>query len=98
MDERNMSSLQDSPKNVSDDIVILLHPRDKVKSVMGLVDPRLFTGENKLHAKLVNGLWSLYYENGVVPASLKQQWTSWDKMYNFIHSYFDKRNITINAS
>src|ERR1700688_1834112 len=64
---------------------------------LGMVDKRLFTGENKLHAVKdpQYQLWSLRYEMGVVPEPLKQQFTSFKQLFKFCEEYFKKRNIEI---
>lgn len=69
----------------------------KQKGPTGLVDPRLLTGDNRLHAKLepFSSLWYVYYEHGRVPPVLQQRWTSFNKLYAFVKNYFDKRNIEI---
>lgn len=86
-------------KNRSTDIILVLKPVDgeKPKSVTGLVDPRLFTGENRLHAIMNTQtcLWHLAYDNGILPGALKQQWTGWDPLYKFTTAYFKRRNIEI---
>lgn len=66
-------------------------------SSTGLVDRRLFKGENKLHAVTdpYTGLWSLNYEKGECPPAFKCQFTSFKKLYQFATDYFLKRNIEI---
>lgn len=67
-------------------------------STKGLVDNRLFTGENKLHAKLdpTNSQWYLQYDSGLVPEALRDnRWTSFGKMKEYVEAYFNKRNIRI---
>jgi hypothetical protein len=63
----------------------------------GLIDKKLFTGENKLKAEMdpQTTLWVMSYENGVVPAALKQRFTSFSKLRAFAESYFKKRNVEI---
>lgn len=63
----------------------------------GLVDRRLFTGENRLHAckDPQYGLWFMKYENGVVPEALKQQFTTFTMLHKVATDYFNKRNIRI---
>lgn len=83
----------------SDDRVFRLDLIDKKAplSSTGLVDRRLFTGENKLHAVKDPqfGLWSVKYQQGMVPEALKQQFTSFKVLVKVVTEYFFKRNIQI---
>lgn len=83
----------------SNDRVISLNPIDGKRAVAtnGLIDPRLFTGENKLH--LVrdpsNSMWFYQYEMGMLPEPLKQRFTTFDRAVKHAREYFKKRNIEI---
>lgn len=80
----------------SNDRVIALAPREGAKNVLGLVDPRLFTGENKLHAVMEdNGLWALHYDKGIAAEPLRQKFTSFPKAMKTIKEYYNKRNIDV---
>lgn len=90
----------DNPTNIrKTDRILVLGVIDgtKPKNTIGLVDPRLFTGENKLHAVMdtQTTLWHLKYDSGVMPQPLKQQFTSFTKLYDHAVDYFAKRNIII---
>ena len=63
----------------------------------GMIDNRLFSGENKLHAKLdpSNSQWFLQYDSGLVPEPLRSRWTSFAKLKEYVTSYFNRRNINI---
>ncbi len=63
----------------------------------GILDKKLFTGDNKLKAEMdqETSLWSLSYENGNIPQTLKQQFTSFSKCKQFADAYFKKRNVEI---
>lgn len=63
----------------------------------GMVDKRLFTGENNLNAVMneQTTLWSLQYDKGIVPEPLKQQFTSFKKAKDFVEGYFRRRKIRI---
>lgn len=62
----------------------------------GLIDNRLFTGENKLHAMMnPSGLWELKYDSGSLPEFLRQQFTSFSILLREVKQYFYKRNIEI---
>ena len=74
-------------KLASSDRVLVLEVVDGEKplSSTGLVDPRLFTGENKLHAikNPQTCLWHLTYEMGVLPATLKGEYTGFNQLKKF---------------
>ena len=81
------------------DRIIELRPiagKDTMSS-SGLVDRRLFNGDNKLHAIMNtrNCNWSLKYEDGGLPGPLKQTFTSFNKLKDHVEKYFQKRNIEI---
>ena len=84
---------------ISNDRVIVLAPKagKTAKSVSGQVDNRLFTGENRLHGLRdpQSGLWSLRYDHGITQQPLQQRFTTWQKTYDFVKSYFDRRDIEI---
>ena len=89
---------RDNPKLKKSDRIIVLSPIDgKARNTSGMLDPRLFNGENKLHAvKDPKGtLWSLHYDKGVTPTPLKQRFTSFNDLYKFVEQYYIKRNIKI---
>ncbi len=85
--------------NQSHDIIIELQAIEGKATLdsMGLVDQRLFTGENKLHAKMdtQSCLWHCEYDNGMLPQPLKQRFTSFNRLLNFVGDYFKRRNIEI---
>lgn len=90
---RNPSSIKNS-----DDRVISLKAKKGVKNVHGLSDPRLFTGENKMHAIMdpMTRLWAVKYETGAPPSPIRyQKFTSLPKLYKFVEAYFNTRNIEI---
>lgn len=80
------------------DITFVLKPKEGgATSTTGLVDRRLFTGANKLHAvmDLQTSLWRLKYEQGILPVAFHQQFTSFEKLHIFVRNYFDNRNVEI---
>lgn len=83
----------------STDRILVLKPIDgkKPKSSTGLVDPRLFTGENKLHAVMNprNTLWGLKYEMGALPPPLQKTWTNFTALKKDVDGYFSSRNLEI---
>lgn len=87
----------DNPKLKKDDRIIILKAiDDKAKNSSGILDPRLFTGENNLHVtRGKNNIWSMYYDKGVTPPALKQRFTSFREAVKYVEKYFTKRNIRI---
>lgn len=90
---------EDHPKLRKETVEIVLRPVDgKVpRTNTGLVDPEVFTGENKLILSMntSNLLWSFRYTKGGVPAPLKQRFTNFDSAIKFAEQYYGKRNIKI---
>lgn len=85
-------------KNRELDIVLVLEPIDGAPlSAAGLVDKRLFTGENRLHAIMDTQtcLYYLKYDSGIVPEPLRQRFTSLKKLLDFVTGYFERRKIRI---
>lgn len=93
-------SLEAIVQNRSTDRILQLSPIDGMapKSVTGLLDPRLFTGEQKLHVKMDDQtcLWYFQYSNnGLLPEPLKGKYTGFRAAIKFAESYFAKRNVKI---
>lgn len=86
-----------NPKLKKDDRILILEPMDgNPLSVTGMPDTRLFTGGNNLHlVRQYNNMWKAVYDNGSLPAALKQTWTSFKEAYSFMENYYKKRNIRI---
>lgn len=86
-------------KNASNDRILVLAPIEGAPTLnsKGVVDKRLFTGENKLHAKLDPHfmLWSVQYDHGIPPQPFQQRFTSFTKLYDFVKDYYLRRNIQI---
>ena len=91
--------LPDTTKMRSKDRVLVLNVMDdkKPKSSTGMVDTSLFTGGNKLHAKMEDDtcLWYLKYDNGILPQPLKVKFTSFPQLKRHAEEYFKNRNIEI---
>jgi len=81
--------------NVSTDRILMLQPSDTPRRVTGMVDKRLFTGDNKLHAIQDAGLWFLRYEQGALPRPLQQRWTNFNQLMKFTTTYFNSRNVDV---
>lgn len=72
----------------------------KPKSNTGLVDTRLFTGEQNLRLKMdpQSCLWYFQYtNNGLLPEALKGRFTGFKAGLNHAEDYFRRRNIKITA-
>lgn len=85
--------------NQAEDIVLVLKPLEgkKALSSTGLMDARLFTGENSLHVTRdpQTHLWGMHMTAGNLPLPLRQKFTSWGKLFNFTKDYLGRRNINI---
>lgn len=82
-----------------DDRILVLRPMEglKAKSSTGIVDNRLFNGENKLHAIMnpATCLWRMKYEDGVVPVPLQGEYTNFKSLKNVAERYFKSRNVEL---
>jgi len=78
-------------------LVLQIMEGKKPIATSGLADPRLFNGENKLHAVMdpQTCLWRFKYEMGSVPEPLKCSFTSFTALKKFADAYYNKRNIDI---
>lgn len=71
---------------------------EKPRSVLGVIDPRLFKGENRLHAEMESDtcLWSFRYDKGALPQALQDvKFTGYKALRKFADEYFLKRNIRL---
>jgi hypothetical protein len=70
---------------------------ENTKNTKGLIDNRLFSGENRLHAKMdpQNSQWYLQYDSGLIPAALQGRFTSFEKLREHVTMYFGTRNINV---
>jgi len=87
-------------KNRSSDRILELKVIDNKAPISstGIIDKRLFSGENRLHgiADPQYGLWYFKYESGSLPPALKdQRFTSFSALLRYAQDYFKKRNIEI---
>lgn len=78
---------------------LILRPMEgeKAKTTTGMVDSRLFKGENELYAVMdrQSNLWSFRYKIGGIPEQLKGSWTRFQKAEEVAREYFKQRNIEI---
>jgi hypothetical protein len=82
----------------SPDRILVLEPiANAPKTDQGLVDKRLFSGENKLHCRmnLANNMWSFNYDSGILPSSMRGNFTSFKKAREYAESYFLRRGIKV---
>lgn len=80
----------------STDRIIELKTREGTKGDGRLgIDPRLFNGENKLHAIQDSGLWRLKYERGALPGFLQQKFTNFNVLMKYLTEYFNRRNVDV---
>lgn len=82
------------------DRLLVLEPEEgkKAQSSKGLDDPRLFSGENKLHALMdpETCLWGFKYDKGMSPPQLKDvKFTTFNAALKHASDYYKKRNIII---
>ena len=92
-----MTRPNNEPKN--DDRILVPKVKDGMKPMdtKGMFDPRLFTGENKLHAQRgLDNLWYLKYEMGSLPPPLQgHKYTHFKNLYQHAENYYAGRNIEI---
>lgn len=81
------------------DRVLVLETIDdkKPKSSMGLVDPQLFIGKNRLHCikDPQTCHWYFKYDQGILPQPLKDRFTSFKAAMRHAELYFRNRNLRI---
>lgn len=78
------------------DRIIKLEKVDPKKKDAGVFDPRVFTGENNLHAVMAdNCMWTLKYEHGAIPPALRMKFTDFKSLYIFVDDYLKNKNIKI---
>lgn len=83
----------------TEDRVLMLKVMEGKKplTVHGVVDPRLFTGANKLHGVYDDrtGMWNLRYETGGLPGALQEKFTSFEQLEEFARAYYKTRNVEV---
>lgn len=62
-----------------------------------LIDPKLFTGEQEIHAVRgpFDNLWRVKYNKGTLPTPLKQSFTNFQQLFNFCVAYFGRRGVKV---
>jgi len=87
-----------SAKMRSDDRILVLEITDgRALNSAGLLDNRLFKGENRLHAVRdpMSSLWYMKYDNGILPQPLRQRFSSFNKLVDYTTLYFKRRGVKI---
>lgn len=91
--------MADNAKSTSTDRIFVLEQMEGKSplSTKGLVDARLFTGENNLHAIMdpSSCMWILRYDAGLVEQPLRQKFTSFKMLRKFVEDYYKRRNIQV---
>lgn len=92
--------LEVSDHNRKTDRILMLRPKEgeKALSTTGLLDGRLFRGENNLRAVMdpITCLWSFKQDHGNLPGALRNtSFTSFAKLLAYVTPYFKKRNVEI---
>ena len=94
-----LSSYEDNPKLRKDTREFVLKPIEGQKKLnaSGMVDNRLFSGENNLIAVRdpQTSLWSLRYKNGIMQQALKGQFTNFHSAKTTVEEYFKKRGVSV---
>lgn len=64
---------------------------------IGMVDPRLFTGENRIRVvkDVQTNFWSFKYDQGVTPEALACKFTNFSSALKHATLYYKNRNIEV---
>lgn len=85
---------QELPSTEKHLILKVREGKKPLSASQGIIDERLFKGENKLWAKY-DTLWYLAYDSGTIPPALQQRWTKYSYALKAAKEYFNKRNIDV---
>ncbi len=92
-------AVSEESKMASPDRVLVLITKDgKIpKNTQGSFDPRMLTGENKVHVlkEPQTNFWYFKYEQGGVPEPLKCKFTGFKQALKHAEEYYSRRNIEI---
>jgi hypothetical protein len=63
----------------------------------GMLDNRLFTGENRLHVikDPESCFWRFKYDSGAIPQTLQQSFTTFRAAFKHASDYYAKRNVEV---
>ena len=69
----------------------------KVLNSLGASDPRLFTGDNKVHVvkDIQTNFWSFKYDEGKVPEALACKFTNFSSALKHATLYYKNRNVEV---
>lgn len=92
-----MAVSPESKMRLPDRVLVIQPIEGKPLATNGIMDKRLFTGENKLHAVMDSqtSLWKLKYDMGGVPSALTGVFTSFAAAKKHAQDYFKSRNVEI---
>ena len=86
-------------KTKSTERILVLKPMEgeEVKTSKGIVDPRLWKGENELMAIMdeTNCTWRLKYKAGAIPPQIRGVYTNFNKAYTAAVEYYKHRGLEI---
>lgn len=70
---------------------------EKAKNSTGMVDSRLFSGDNRLHVvkEPDTNFWYFKQDSGNTPPALKQKFTSFQYAKEHAVNYFKTRNVEV---
>lgn len=79
------------------ELVIKRIEGERPRSSTGLVDHRVFTGKVNIQAAMdpQSLLWSVRYPGSVPPQPLKQKFTKFSNLKDYLDQYFRKRGLYI---
>lgn len=68
-----------------------------VTTSKGMVDPRLWKGENELYAEMDNTtcMWRLRYKHGMLPPQIQGTYTNFDKAFKAATKYYSTRGLEV---
>lgn len=80
-----------------DDRELVLARLDAKKKDIGLVDPKILEGTNKLRCVRDDStcMWSFKYDHGLVPSELRGKYTSFNDAKKHADIYLSTRNLKI---
>lgn len=85
----------------SDDRILILKVMDGKKPISstGMVDSRLFSGENRLHGVYDErtGMWNMKYETGGLPGGLQEKFMTFGALVEHAKKYFKTRNVEVSG-
>jgi hypothetical protein len=78
-------------------LVLKVLDSKKPRSATGMIDTRLFNGDNRLHCILDEKtlLWYFKLDCGNIPPVLRQKFTRFNEALNFAKTYYKSRNVEV---